>query len=176
MEVFNGADGVSLKSSAPIQSACDMTLLSTKSDCKIKAVKIEDDVAIGETGSGLGNYGDGMTSASLNGSKDESSMQATLKLAIPNSDFGLLMIYAKRASDSRNDKTKAFFSAAADGECLREFNSDSEQYAEAISWDGDGMKVLQIKCDATTLTLKAEEGVKISLVFSNLDIVPTTES
>lgn len=121
---------MSLKSSAALQSSSEMTILSEKSNCRFKAVKLVENSTLGETGTSFGNYGDGMTSASLNGSKDDSAKSITLSLAVPEGDFGLLMVYAKVASDSRGDKSSAFFSATAEGKYIKEFAGEEGYYKE----------------------------------------------
>lgn len=115
-----------------------------------------------------------MTSVSLNGNKEGAS-SITLNLAIPARNFGLLMIYAKKASDSREDQTAEFLTAAAEGKYIAEFNSGNN-YSQSVEWRDDGMRVLRIEPDATMLTLTVEANTKATIVFSNLDIVPEDDS
>lgn len=123
---------MSLKSSVAVQSSAAMTLLTAKGECRFKAVTInEESGGVGAGGSSIGNYGDGMTSASFDSkNKNGGSNKTTLHLAIPTGKTGLMMVYVKRASDARDSKTGAFFKATA-GE-VREYNKN-ESYKTEVS-------------------------------------------
>lgn len=133
VQEFDGDSDVSLKSSVAVQGSAAMTLLTAKGECRFKAVSLSDERSIGAGGSSIGNYGDGMTSASFN-SKEESNKKTTLSLAIPTGCTGLLMIYVKRASDSRSeDKNGVFFKAMCnESRCVREYNK-GEEYTNEVS-------------------------------------------
>ena len=159
---------MSLKSSVAVQSSAAMTLLTAKGECRFKAVTLNDEESVGAGGSSIGNYGNGMTSASFNG-KEEASKKTTLHLAIPTGKTGLIMVYVKRASDIRETKTSAFFKATANK--VREYNKDKD-YKSEVSWADDGMKVLEFAADSDAVTLElTDDNVTVATVFSNLDVI-----
>lgn len=119
---------MSLKSSVAVQSSAAMTLLTAKGECRFKAVTINDEESVGAGGASIGNYGDGMTSASFDSKNAGSSNKTTLHLAIPTGKTGLIMVYVKRASDARDGETGAFFKAMAYK--VREYNKDTEYKSE----------------------------------------------
>lgn len=126
MQTFDGSTNVSLKSSIAVQSSAAMTMLTAKGECRFKAVTLNDERSVGAGGASIGNYGDGMTSASFDSkNKDGGSDKTTMHLAIPTGKTGLIMVYVKRASDARDDddKTGVFFKANAAE--VREYNKDS---------------------------------------------------
>lgn len=155
---------ISLKSNVLVQSPAKTIYLNPSFYCQLKAldIKEESDQKLDGIDIDFGNFGNGLTSVSLD---HDNTQKSTFNIytCIPSENFGLMMFYKSNIDNTSEIKI------SADNRNLTKYNTD-----KTVTSLDTGLTIIKIPSECSKIKVEAEAG-KSTLIFSNLDIIPQND-